>query len=149
MLKLFHDATWLLAMTLSVRPAYASVTPAPPCDVLYQVRIAPRARARIAPSSMRNVIGSVCPLMTGTNSAVLTLLRSRPVATTSTSACPSSVLEQHPDAVGLRRIEADVTLLPVGDVLLIFGVDPQMSSTSPTGGRVNSASIRRRPTASG
>src|SRR5438876_884457 len=58
----------------------------PPCDVLYQVRIAPRARARIAPSSMRNVIGSVCPLMTGTNSAVLTLLRSRPVATTSTSA---------------------------------------------------------------
>src|SRR2546427_8514822 len=92
MLKLFQAATWLFAMTLSVRPAYASVTPAPPCDVLYQVCIAPTARARIAPSSIRKVIGSVCPLTTGTNSAVLTLLRSRPVATTSTSACPSSVL---------------------------------------------------------
>src|SRR2546430_15475942 len=42
MLKLFHAATWLFAMTLSVRPAYASVTPAPPCDVLYQV--CPRRR---------------------------------------------------------------------------------------------------------
>src|SRR5207245_1603247 len=80
MLKLFHAATWLFAMTLSVRPAYASVTLAPPCDVLYQVCIAPTARARIVPSSIRKVIGSVCPLTTGTNSAVLTLLRSRAVA---------------------------------------------------------------------
>src|SRR5436190_1433063 len=47
MLKLFHDATWLLAMTLSVRPAYASVTPAPPCDALHQVRFAPTASARV------------------------------------------------------------------------------------------------------
>src|SRR2546425_7075374 len=70
MLKLFQAATWLFAMTLSVRPAYASVTPAPPCDVLYQVCIAPTARARMAPSSIRKVIGSVCPLTTGTNSAV-------------------------------------------------------------------------------
>src|SRR3989449_2698311 len=32
--------------------------------------------------------------------------------------------EQHPYAVGLRRIEAELTRLPVDDVLLIFGVDP-------------------------
>src|SRR5204862_2285180 len=32
--------------------------------------------------------------------------------------------DQHPYAVGLGRIEAELTRLPVDDVLLIFGVDP-------------------------
>src|SRR5438552_8380718 len=32
--------------------------------------------------------------------------------------------EQHPYAVGLRRIEAELTRLPADDVLLIFCVDP-------------------------
>src|SRR5207302_10644273 len=104
MLKLFHIAVWLFAMTLSVRPAYASVTPAPPCDVLYHLRIAPTAGARIAPSSMRNVIGSVCPLMTGANSGMLTLLRSRAVATTSTSAAPSWLGPGSPGARGVLPV---------------------------------------------
>src|SRR2546428_12103387 len=43
MLKLFHAATWLLAMTVSVGPGYGSSPPVGPCVVLNQVRMAPMA----------------------------------------------------------------------------------------------------------
>src|SRR5213593_1033393 len=43
MLKLFHAATWLLAMTVSVGPGYGSAPSVGPCVVLNQVRMAPMA----------------------------------------------------------------------------------------------------------
>src|SRR6266516_551244 len=44
MLKLFHMATWLRAMTVSVVAGYRSA-PKEPCPVSYQVRSAPKAIA--------------------------------------------------------------------------------------------------------
>src|SRR5712692_8237527 len=83
MLKLFHAATWLLAMTVSVGPGYGSSPPVGPCVVLNHVRMAPMAIAC-------TVAGSVSSRAESGAFGFFTLRVSHPPARTRAATRPST-----------------------------------------------------------